>query len=127
MRFDISAKAFVVTIAAVTAGCQEGDGRAAARVRAEADGLRAALDSIEDRLLANQAKVKLWQELASRHEEVSEIACSVQNGHALAMVEGVIKQQEKFKARRSRHLVTRVVGVEAGMGGPVGSPVSPSP
>jgi hypothetical protein len=56
-----------------------------ARARAETRMLATTFDRIEERLLANQARVHLWQELRDRHESVSAIACVSQNEHALAM------------------------------------------
>jgi hypothetical protein len=56
-----------------------------ARVAAEGRNLEASLDRLEDRLLASQARVRLWRELRERHESVSAIACASQDEHAEAM------------------------------------------
>lgn len=56
-----------------------------ARARAETRMLAASLDRLEQRLLATQSRVHLWQELRDRHESVSAIACASQTEHAVAM------------------------------------------
>jgi len=56
-----------------------------ARARAETRMLSANLDRLEDRLLASQARVHLWQEMRQRHESVSAIACVSQEEHAAEM------------------------------------------
>lgn len=66
--------------------CETGDrdirlGRLAAERRA----LEATFDHLEDRLMANQARVRFWREMQARHESVSAIACASQEGHALEM------------------------------------------
>ena len=55
------------------------------RARAETRMLAQNLDRLEDRLLANQARVRLWRELKDRHESVSAIACASQEEHAAEM------------------------------------------
>jgi hypothetical protein len=56
-----------------------------ARVAAEKRNLEATLDRLEDRLLVNQARVRLWREMRDRHESVSAIACVSQEEHAVEM------------------------------------------
>ena len=56
-----------------------------ARVAAEGRNLEETLDRLEDRLLANQARVRLWREMRERHESVAAIACASQEEHAEAM------------------------------------------
>ncbi len=56
-----------------------------ARVAAERRNLEATFDRLEDRLLANQARVRLWREMKDRHESVAAIACASQEEHADAM------------------------------------------
>jgi hypothetical protein len=56
-----------------------------ARARAETKMLSQSLERIEDRLIANQARVHLWQELKLRHESVTAIACVSQEEHAAEM------------------------------------------
>jgi hypothetical protein len=56
-----------------------------ARVAAEGRNLEVTLDRLEDRLIASQARVRLWRELRERHESVSAISCASQEEHAVAM------------------------------------------
>ncbi len=74
-------------VAAFTLGACGPSGRELriARARAETRMLAASLDRLEERLLAGQARVRLWQELRDRHERVSAIACASQEAHAVAM------------------------------------------
>lgn len=75
----------VVAIAFVV-GCAPRDRDARlARVAAEGRSLEANLDRLEERLLATQARVRLWRELRERHESVSGIACASQEEHAEGM------------------------------------------
>ena len=60
------------------------------RARAETRMLAQNLDRLEDRLLANQARVRLWRELKDRHESVSAIACASQEEHATEMAMHVL-------------------------------------
>jgi hypothetical protein len=70
-----------------------------ARVAAEGRSLEVALDRLEDRLLANQARVRLWRELRERHEGVSAIACAVQEEHAEAMASHALPPLPAVHAR----------------------------
>jgi hypothetical protein len=78
---------FVLAIAAVVAtGCRPKDADVRlARVAAEKRNLEATFDRLEDRLLANQARVRLWREMRDRHESVAAIACVSQQEHAEEM------------------------------------------
>ena len=77
---------FLIVAALAVAGCGTSDREARiARARAETRRLAASLDRLEERLLAGQARVHMWQELRSRHERVSAIACASQEAHAIAM------------------------------------------
>ena len=82
-------RAILVVLAAValaTAGCAPRDADVRlARVAAEKKNLETTFDRLEDRLLANQARVRFWREMASRHESVSAIACASQTEHAEEM------------------------------------------
>lgn len=57
------------------------------------------LDAIEARLLSGRATVRLWQELATRHQGVSEIACKNLDVH----VAGLAASERKDRARLARH------------------------
>ena len=47
--------------------------------------LEESIAEVEERLLGSQARVGLWDELATRHEEVSEVACANLGEHVVAM------------------------------------------
>ncbi len=55
------------------------------RLAAERRALDRTFDRLEDRLVANQARVRFWEEMRDRHESVSAIACAVQDEHAQEM------------------------------------------
>lgn len=59
-----------------------------------------AFDSLEERLLGSQTNVELWQEMARRHQSVSEIACENANEHLKGMVKSLERQEEKIRSRR---------------------------
>ena len=95
------------------AGCG-GPSRAEEKARLdqiEADGraLDGAADRLESRLLADQASVYLWQELAWRHRHVSAIATVNANEHLQGMLKLISRQQRKKHAMRRR----RIAAVEA--------------
>ncbi len=55
------------------------------RLQAEKRNLEATFDRLEDRLIVNGSRVRLWQELRVRHESVAAIACASQDEHAAEM------------------------------------------
>lgn len=71
-------------------------------------------DSLEDRLIADQARVRFWEEMRKRHENVSAIAVANLTQHAEGMALYQEKQQEKRDAlaRKNRVAVRFVQGVE---------------
>jgi hypothetical protein len=71
-----------------------------------------ALAVLEERLLGNQAKVSLWQELAARHKRVSALACENAQLHTDQMVALKEKQRQKSKrlARQEPSVATEAVG-----------------
>jgi hypothetical protein len=83
----LRASPFVLVIAAaLVTGCGPKDAEVRlTRVAAEKRNLEATFDRLEDRLLANQARVRLWREMRARHESVSAIACVSQGEHAEEM------------------------------------------
>ncbi len=95
--------------AALLLGCFEPPSSAVARLeetKAEARALEVSLDIVEQRLLAGQAKVALWTEMAERHRRVSALACDSQTAHAAQMV--ALAEQQALKARRvKRGLVVK--------------------
>jgi hypothetical protein len=63
------------------------------RHEAERRALEATLDRLEERLLVNQGRVQLWDELGARHESVSAIACASQEGHAEEMARRLLPRE----------------------------------
>ncbi len=61
----------------------------------EQHALAGSLDRLEERLLAGQAEVFLWEELRERHEDVSAIACENLAGHAREMETLAEEQRSK--------------------------------
>jgi hypothetical protein len=76
----------VLAAAALAVGCapRERDVRLE-RVAAETRNLEITFDRLEDRLLANQARVRFWREMRERHESITAIACVSQGEHAEEM------------------------------------------
>jgi hypothetical protein len=75
----------------------------------------ASLDALEERLFADQARVRLWAEMAQRHRQVSALACSNAALHQTQMVSLAGRQAEKKRSRRGK---LAVVPVQGGIGGP---------
>jgi hypothetical protein len=75
--------ALLAAAAFAGAGCAPRDADVRlARLEAERRNLEQTLDRLEDRLLVNQARVRLWKELRERHESVSAVACASLEQHA---------------------------------------------
>lgn len=74
----------LAALLALACGSRAPDPRLA-RLEAERRALEAQLDALEERLLADQARVRFWRELRERHEGVTAIACASQEGHAEQM------------------------------------------
>lgn len=69
-------------------GCSRSEEQAEAhlkQVKDEGLALTSAVADLEGRLLADQANVHLWQELAKRHQHVSAIAVANHSEHVAAM------------------------------------------
>jgi hypothetical protein len=76
----------VLLFAALAAGCAPRDAELRrARLDAERRSLETTFDALEDRLLVNQARVRLWRELRERHESVAAVACASLDQHAEEM------------------------------------------
>lgn len=58
------------------------------------------LSALEQRLLADQARVGLWQELRDRHETVTQVACENLTDHARSIA--AVEQRDRDQARASR-------------------------
>ncbi len=81
-----------------------------AQLEAEDKLMDAALDTVETRLLGNQSKLHLWQEMERRHEQVSAIQCRVADDHLMAIAKHYEKQEAKA---RQLHKRRRMAAVDA--------------
>ncbi|MGZ3459395.1 MAG: hypothetical protein ACXU86_12935 [Archangium sp.] len=84
----------------LASGCAAPADDAQARLaedQAEEKRLDAAFDAMETRLLANQARMHLWQELGERHQQVSAIQCRVTDEHLLGIARNLEHQEEKAR------------------------------
>ncbi|WP_224240115.1 hypothetical protein [Hyalangium gracile] len=100
-----------VVALALSSGCAEPPSDAEARLAAlEAEGekMDAALDTVEERLLGNQARVHLWRELGERHKQVSAVHCKHADANMAALIQHEEKQWEKARKLRRRHSVAAV-------------------
>lgn len=101
--------AVLVPVMMMSVGCFGPSDEAVARLaetKASGDALVKKFDGLEDRFLGNQANIKLYDELRSRHKSVSAIACANQSQHYTAMVKHMDKLTEKSrKMRRQRQNV----------------------
>lgn len=94
-----------------------------AELQAEEERMDAAFDEVETRLLGNQGKTHLWQELGRRHAQVSEVQCRVADAHLLAMVKHLEKQEVKARQVQKRRRMAAVDStmLTSGHKEPVGS------
>jgi hypothetical protein len=93
--------AVLAAAALVATGCAPKDAEVRlARVAAEKQNLETTFDRLEDRLLANQARVRFWREMASRHESVSAIACVSQGEHAEEMARRALPPERSLDRAR---------------------------
>ena len=60
------------------------------------------LGALEERLVWSQSRVFYWQEMASRHRHVSEVACKSQSRHLQEMAVAFEKQQKHYKKGKKR-------------------------
>ena len=102
-------------------GCFSPPDEAVARL-AEVEQENAALDdslaALEERFLGNQYMVQMWQEMARRHQQISEVACEVHSAHFAAMSEHMEKQTEKARALKRQKSVAKATYSRGGVGGP---------
>lgn len=110
------AKLVAAALGLLAAGCVSAPAQALAELKADqqkAEELSARLGQLEHRLLGTQARVRHWQELKERHEQVSALACANLSEHAEQMLVQLERQQQKQAKRR--RLNPRL---EGGIGGP---------
>lgn len=76
----------MLALVALTAlvGCTGRHAPGSQRTAGEARSLAEEIDALEERLVADQARVRHWRELRGRHEEVAGIACENLARHAEA-------------------------------------------
>ncbi|HET9158301.1 MAG TPA: hypothetical protein VFN91_16620 [Myxococcaceae bacterium] len=108
-------------ILVVCAGC--GISPAEERARREslaADGraLERAADAVEARLLAGEARLAVWHELAARHQQVSEVSCRVADAHFQDMARLFEEQAEKGRGKRRVRGWANASEPPGGVGGP---------
>jgi hypothetical protein len=72
-------------VAAATACAPSGRDIRLERLDAERRSLEATFDHLATRLTVNQARVRFWNEMRSRHESASAIACASLEQHANEM------------------------------------------
>ncbi len=106
--------ALALSAAAALSGCGRGftqdvtteahRRRAELHVSAEPAVLRQ-LDEVEARLLVGQARVRFWEELRTRHESVSAIACASQERHGQSIALFADRQRSQKDALASKNRV----------------------
>lgn len=86
-------------------GCEASSEEADARLavlEAEAQELDVVLDSVEERLLGNQAMLQTWQEMGRRHQQVSALHCQTAEPHMVARMAHYEKLEEKVRQNKRR-------------------------
>ena len=101
--------AAVLGVGPFAVGCDAGpspeeEARRLEAIQREGDALTRAADDLEDRMLADQANLLLWQELARRHKHVSAVATIANAEHFFSMVELLENQAEKARKLKRRHV-----------------------
>lgn len=101
-----------IAVLGLAAGC----GRARAtddravfhEARATTRDLDAALDQVEARLHRGRASVALWDELATRHKGVAELACKNAERHAESMVTLLRRERAQLRQRLAQTAQTGI-------------------
>jgi len=86
-------------------GCTSSSREAQERLavlEAEGKAMDEVLDSVEERLLGNQAMLQTWQELGRRHRQVTQLHCESSDPHMVAMMNHYKKQEERARQLRRR-------------------------
>ena len=94
-------------------GCIKPPSEAAARlerVRQEGAEMETAFDALEERLLGNSANLAMWQEMARRHQSVSEVACQNLDEHVKGMADNQERQENKAAGLKRRFASAKRVG-----------------
>ncbi|KFA91254.1 MULTISPECIES: hypothetical protein [Archangium] len=101
-RWGLGLAAMALWLASGCVGPPEDAEARLAQLEAEDKQMDAALDAVETRLLGNQSKLHLWQELERRHEQVSAIQCRVADEHLMAIARHYEKQEAKARQLSKR-------------------------
>ena len=115
-------------ILVVCAGCGISPAEERARreaLVAEGRALERAADAVEGRLLAGEARLAVWHELAARHQQVSEVSCRVADAHFQDMARLFEEQAEKGRGKRRVRGWANANEPPGGIGGPRVSLVDP--
>ncbi len=104
----------VASALVVLCGCSSHSGLDAERQRwvVQRRGLEEQLDQLEERLLADQARVRFWQQMRERHESVSAVACANLGRHAegIALFDENQRRKSDALAKKNR-VATRFNGI----------------
>src|SRR5688500_10589017 len=103
-------------LALISTGCFDAPDEVKERValaKAQGAELDRALDDVEERLLGNQARVHLGQEMGRRHESVSALACENVSGHVQEMAKHLDKQQQRVRRTRQARVQARLDAMSA--------------
>ncbi len=94
----------ILFLGLVTIGCSQRDAEIRLRRRqVDRQTLRLQLDKLEDRMVANQARVRFWREMRARHQSVTAVACSNLESHAESMALLASRQAEQRAALSKRN------------------------
>jgi len=85
---------------------------------AEGRALERAADVVEERLLAGEVRLAVWNELVARHQQVSEVACRVGDHHFQDMARLFEEQAEKGRGRHRMRGWADASEPAGGIGGP---------
>jgi hypothetical protein len=85
---------------------------------AEGQALERATDAVEARLLAGEARLAVWHELAARHQQISEVSCRVADAHFQDMARLFEEQAEKGRGKHRNRALANAAEPPAGIGGP---------
>jgi hypothetical protein len=85
---------------------------------AEGRALERAANVVEERLLAGEVRLAVWNELVARHQQVSEVACRVGDAHFQDMARLFEEQAEKGRGKRRLRGWADASQSAGGIGGP---------
>jgi hypothetical protein len=95
----------VMVVAAACVACAPRDAEVRRqRLAVQERALLASLDELQARLLVDRAMVAQWQDLAARHQSISEIACTSQEEHASEMAERLFPEEIKDRLLRAERI-----------------------